>query len=157
MPALRKKFAWGATGLLGATLLPRTLRRLKNSAACPYGRRFALGLPRPFMTRTRLRSVLAPEPGEKVLEVGPGTGFYGLRVARWLEPGGTLDVLDLQEEMLDHTMRRARGLGISNVVPIRGDAGRLPYQTTPSTPRTWSPPSARSQIRRAPSGSFAAY
>jgi ubiquinone/menaquinone biosynthesis C-methylase UbiE len=38
-----------------------------------------------------------------------------------------LDVLDLQQEMLDHTMSRARKLGISNIVPIRGDAQRLPY------------------------------
>ncbi len=29
--------------------------------------------------------------------------------------------------MLDHTMRRAHALGISNIVPIRGDAQTLPY------------------------------
>jgi len=125
--ALRKKLAWGAAGLLGAALLALTLRRLKNPAACPYGQRFTLDLPRPFLTRARLRSVLAPEPGEKVLEVGPGTGYYGLLVARWLEPGGTLDVLDIQEEMLAHTMRRAGERGISNVIPAHGDARSLPY------------------------------
>src|SRR5918997_2212769 len=99
LPALQKRLAWGATGLLGAALLALTLRRLKNPAPCPYGQRFALELPRPFMTRIRFRSVLAPEPGENVLEVGPGTGYYGLHVARWLEPGGMLDVLDIQAEM----------------------------------------------------------
>ena len=127
LPALQKRLAWGATGLLGAALLALTLRRLKNPAPCPYGQRFALELPRPFLIRTRFRSVLAPEPGENMLEVGPGTGYYGLHVARWLEPGGTLDVIDIQEEMLAHTMRRARELGISNVVPARGDARSLPY------------------------------
>jgi ubiquinone/menaquinone biosynthesis C-methylase UbiE len=29
--------------------------------------------------------------------------------------------------MLDHTMRRAREIGISNIVPTRGDAQALPY------------------------------
>src|SRR5918992_1932926 len=29
--------------------------------------------------------------------------------------------------MLDHTMRRARALGVPNVVPTRGDARALPY------------------------------
>jgi ubiquinone/menaquinone biosynthesis C-methylase UbiE len=29
--------------------------------------------------------------------------------------------------MLDHTMRRALALGVSNIVPTRGDAQMLPY------------------------------
>ena len=71
MPASRKRLTWGAAGLRGAVL---------------FGQRFALGLPRPFPTSCGLRSVLAPEPGERVLGVGPGIGYYGLHVARWLGP-----------------------------------------------------------------------
>ena len=71
--------------------------------------------------------MLSTEPGQRVLEVGPGTGYYALQAARWLDPGGTLEVLDLQQEMLDHTMRRAHALGVSNIVPTRGDAQALPY------------------------------
>jgi ubiquinone/menaquinone biosynthesis C-methylase UbiE len=70
--------------------------------------------------------MLSPEPGERVLEVGPGTGYYSLHAARWLEPAGTLEVLDIQQQMLDHTMRRALALGVSNIVPTRGDAQMLP-------------------------------
>lgn len=58
---------------------------------------------------------------------GPGTGYYALHVAEWLEPGGTLDVLDLQQAMLDHVMRRGQECGIENIVPTRGDARILPY------------------------------
>jgi ubiquinone/menaquinone biosynthesis C-methylase UbiE len=71
--------------------------------------------------------MLSPQPGERVLEIGPGTGYYSLHAARWLGPEGTLEVLDIQQQMLDHTMRRARTLGISNIVPILGDAQTLPY------------------------------
>jgi len=63
-----------------------------------------------------------------VLEVGPGTGYYALRTARWLSPEGRLDILDVQQEMLDHTMRRADRLGLANIVPARADARELPYQ-----------------------------
>lgn len=118
--------AWVLVGLIGAAFLA-TLWWRKNPSACPYGQRFFLELPRPFVTRSGLREILTPEPGERMLEVGPGTGYYSLHVARWLEPDGTLDVFDLQREMLDHTVRRAREQGISNIVSAQGDAQTLPY------------------------------
>jgi ubiquinone/menaquinone biosynthesis C-methylase UbiE len=62
-----------------------------------------------------------------VLEVGPGTGYYSLPVASWLAPGGRLDVLDVQQEMLDHTMRRAASEGIENISAARADAREMPY------------------------------
>ena len=99
----------------------------RNPSACPYGLRFFVELPHPFITRERLREVLAPKPGERVLEVGPGTGYYALDAAGWLGPGGTLDVLDLQGEMLDHVLRRARERSIANVAATQGDAQSLPY------------------------------
>jgi SAM-dependent methyltransferase len=100
----------------------------KHPSACPYGQRFWVAAPHPFITRERLRSALAPQPGETVLEVGPGTGYYTLSVARWLMPGGVLDVVDIQQEMLDHTMRRARAEGVTNIAPRRADATALPYE-----------------------------
>lgn len=99
----------------------------KNPSACPYGARFFVELPHPFITRRRLREILAPRPGERVLEVGPGTGYYALYTARWLRPGGALEVLDLQQEMLDHTLGRARRQGVTNIAATRGDAQALPY------------------------------
>jgi ubiquinone/menaquinone biosynthesis C-methylase UbiE len=84
-------------------------------------------LPRPFLTRARLRGILTTQPGERVLEIGPGTGYYSLRVAEWLRPGGTLYVLDIQQQMLDHLMRRAKERGVENIVPTTADARDLPY------------------------------
>src|ERR687898_3141173 len=111
----------------GASLLAYVVRQRKDPSVCPYGLRFSLALPRPFVTRSRLREILSPEPGERVLEVGPGTGYYSLHAARWLEPDGNLEVLDIQQEMLDHTMHRARAMGVLNIVPRLGDAQALPY------------------------------
>jgi ubiquinone/menaquinone biosynthesis C-methylase UbiE len=119
----KARLALGAVGtLVAAALWWRT-----NPSACPYGQRFWVQAPHPLITRRRLREVLGPRPGERVLEVGPGTGYYTLDVAHWLSPSGRLDILDLQQAMLDHTMRRVRGRGLTNVTASNGDAGRLPY------------------------------
>ena len=99
----------------------------RNPSACPYGQRFWIEAPHPLITRARLRETLGPQPGERVLEVGPGTGYYTLDVASAVRPGGSVDVVDLQQEMLDHTMRRARERGIENITPARADARRLPH------------------------------
>ena len=99
----------------------------RHPSACPYSQRLWVESPHPFITRARLRNALAPQAGERILEVGPGTGYYTLDVADWVSPRGQLDVFDLQQEMLDHTMRRAREQGLENVHPTQGDARSLPY------------------------------
>jgi ubiquinone/menaquinone biosynthesis C-methylase UbiE len=114
-----------AVGL--ATVTGAALWWRKHPSACPYGQRFWVEAPHPFITRDRLREALAPQPGETMLEVGPGTGYYTLPVAGWLAPDGVLHVLDVQQKMLDHTMRRARDAGLTNIVPRQGDARALPY------------------------------
>jgi ubiquinone/menaquinone biosynthesis C-methylase UbiE len=110
-------------GAAGAALWWR-----KHPSACPYSQRFWVEAPHPFITRERLRSVLEPAPGERVLEVGPGTGYYALPVARWLEPSGRLEVLDIQQEMLDHTLQRAASEDIANIAGERADAREMPYE-----------------------------
>lgn len=116
-----------AGALAGAAVLGAALWWRRNPSACPYNQRFWVQAPHPFITRPRLREALAPAPGQRVLEVGPGTGYYALEVAEWVTPEGRLDVFDLQQEMLDHTLRRARERGLGNVAPQQGDARSLPY------------------------------
>jgi protein-L-isoaspartate O-methyltransferase len=120
----KARLALGAVG----TVVAAALWWRSNPSACPYRQRFWVEAPHPLITRRRLREVLSPRPGERVLEVGPGTGYYTLDVAHWLSPSGRLDIFDLQQEMLDHTMRRVRERGLTNVTASHGDAGRLPYR-----------------------------
>jgi ubiquinone/menaquinone biosynthesis C-methylase UbiE len=121
--AARRLGLAAGVGVAGAALWWR-----KHPSACPYSQRFWVEAPHPFITRERLRSVLEPAPGERLLEVGPGTGYYALPVARWLEPSGRLDVLDIQQEMLDHTLRRAASEDIANIAGERADAREMPYE-----------------------------
>jgi len=78
----------------GATLAAALWWR-KNPSACPYGQRFWVEAPHPVITRDRLRAVLRPEPGERLLEIGVGTGYYSLEIRRVLKPDGRLVVGEL--------------------------------------------------------------
>lgn len=122
----QRNIVLSALGLLAAAAACAIWAR-RHPSACPYRYRFAVSVPRPVITRARLREILDPKPGERILEVGPGTGYYALHTAEWIEPGGTLEILDIQQEMLDHTMRLANERGLSNIAPAHGDASALPY------------------------------
>ena len=111
-----------ASGLVGTALWWRA-----HPSACPYSQRFWIDAPHPFITRTRLATALGPVDGGRVLEIGPGTGYYTLPVAESIGDGGRLDIFDVQQEMLDLTVRRAHERGLSNVVETSGDAQSLPY------------------------------
>ena len=114
----------GALG--GAVVLGAALWWRRHPSACPYGQRFWVEAPHPFITRDRLRGALAPESGDKLLEVGPGAGYYTLPAASWV-PDGSVQLLDVQQTMLDHTLRRARAAGVTNLGATRGDAQRMPF------------------------------
>jgi len=115
-------------GAAAAATLAAALWWRKNPSACPYGQRFWVEAPHPIITRDRLRSVLRPQPGERLLEIGVGTGYYSLDLAEWVGPEGTLELFDLQQEFLDHVMRGAGEKGLRNLVPTQGDATDLPYE-----------------------------
>ena len=121
---MRARLLIGAAA--GATMAAALWWR-KNPSACPYGQRFWVEAPHPVITRDRLRQVLDPKPGERLLELGVGTGYYSLDIAGWI-PDGKLELFDLQQEFLDHVMRRAAERGLTNLVPTQGDATALPYE-----------------------------
>jgi ubiquinone/menaquinone biosynthesis C-methylase UbiE len=122
---MRARTLLGTAGLatLGAALWWR-----KNPSACPYGQRFWVEAPHPVITRERLREVLQPAAGERILEIGPGVGYYTLDLAEWVGSEGTIEIFDLQQEFLDHTMGRAAERNLANLVPTQGDATDLPYE-----------------------------
>jgi len=115
-------------GAATAATLAAALWWRKNPSACPYGQRFWVEAPHPFITRDRLREVLRPQPGERLLELGVGTGYYSCEIAESVAPDGTLELFDLQQEFLDHTMRTAAERGLTNLIPTQGDATKLPYE-----------------------------
>lgn len=94
----------------------------------PHWLHWVLRLPRGPHSPRCLIDLLSPRSGERILEVGPGIGIHSVPVASSLAPGGILDVLDVQQEMLDYVLRRAMRAGVTNISPGRGDANSLPYR-----------------------------
>lgn len=70
---------------------------------------------------------LGLQPGQRVLEVGPGTGVMSVPVARHLGPRGQLVCLDIQPRMVAALNRRLQAAGIRNASAIVGDACSLPF------------------------------
>jgi ubiquinone/menaquinone biosynthesis C-methylase UbiE len=74
--------------------------------------------------------LLAPKPGEQILEIGCGTGASLLELARAVGDQGRVSGLDLSPGMLLIAEKKLRRKGLLRRVELRkGDALHLPYQT----------------------------
>jgi SAM-dependent methyltransferase len=125
----RRRMTLAAALGLGAIGLGVASRRWSRESRgpFPYSLRWILGLPHPISPDLVRRGV-EPEAGNRILEIGPGTGRHAVQVAQWVGPTGTLDVFDVQQDMLDAVMHRGFDQGLSNIIPSRGQAGeQLPY------------------------------
>jgi ubiquinone/menaquinone biosynthesis C-methylase UbiE len=64
---------------------------------------------------------------EKVLEIGPGTGFYSVEAARRVRPEGRVVGLDIQLEMLHETRHRLAAAELAADL-VQADASALPFR-----------------------------
>jgi ubiquinone/menaquinone biosynthesis C-methylase UbiE len=117
----------GGAGVLGLAYFVEYFLERSRPRPFPYWMRVLILRPRPLLSPGRLLEILEPRPGEKILEIGPGTGAYTLVVAEALGQEGTLTALDVNQMMLDHVLREAAKNGIGNLVARRGDAVSLPF------------------------------
>ncbi len=62
----------------------------------------------------------------RVLELGPGPGFFSVSIARRI-PSGHLCLVDLQGEMLEKARARIRRAGVTNVSFAQASATALPF------------------------------
>jgi demethylmenaquinone methyltransferase/2-methoxy-6-polyprenyl-1,4-benzoquinol methylase len=66
--------------------------------------------------------------GEKILEIGFGTGHCLVELARAVGPAGRAYGIDLSEEMLRHSRETAEKEGVADRVELHcGDANHLPF------------------------------
>ena len=76
----------------------------------------------------KLVAALGLKPGDRVADIGAGTGYITRRLAPAVAPSGAVYAVEIQQEMLDALTNRLAGVGITNVVPILGavDDPKLP-------------------------------
>jgi ubiquinone/menaquinone biosynthesis C-methylase UbiE len=104
-------------------------RRQKGAAPYPHQAAFLLNNPvrRVLSNPARKVDSIGLTGSERVLEVGPGPGFYSVQIARRLTYG-RLDLFDLQTEMLDKARRQLELAGFHDVGFTTGEASDgFPY------------------------------
>jgi len=67
-------------------------------------------------------------PGQRLLDLGSGTGYPAVLAAQAVGPKGSVLGLDLSEAMLEVARRKANALGLANVTFQAGDASVLPFE-----------------------------
>jgi len=72
--------------------------------------------------------LLSLKPGMKVADIGAGTGYHVRRMAKLVAPGGTSYAVEIQPEMLELLVAKAKEHGLTNVAPVLGaiDDPKLP-------------------------------
>ncbi len=73
-------------------------------------------------------NLLDVQPGEKILEIGFGTGHALLDLAEATGETGTVDGIDISPGMFSIGCKRVKHSDLSKIISLRlGDATRLPY------------------------------
>lgn len=81
-----------------------------------------------FVTPEELAHRLSILPQHRILEIGPGSGYFSVELARRV-PMGRLELFDLQPEMLAKARRKLERHGLLNVGYFSGNASAdLPYR-----------------------------
>lgn len=102
--------------------------------------RFGRGGPIPFSQASVLEHPLRPlihprratlkkfrfKPGDTVLELGPGIGYFTVEASRMVGPEGRVLCLDIQPQMIGALCGRLDELDVVNAHPMVGNALTLP-------------------------------
>ena len=108
---------------------PEVLARTVGRGYFPHQASWLIDNPlrRLLLSPAKLAARLPLTKSSKVLEVGPGSGYFSVELSRRV-PQGWLELLDLQPEMLAKAKRKLQARGRRNVGYTTHDASeRLPF------------------------------
>jgi SAM-dependent methyltransferase len=69
-----------------------------------------------------LQDAAAPQPGERVLDIGCGTGATAIPFAGAVAPGGRVTGIDISEPMLAQARKNVGAAGAANIALVQADA-----------------------------------
>jgi ubiquinone/menaquinone biosynthesis C-methylase UbiE len=107
-------------------LISRLAARLGHASPCPAALSWLMEHPLrrrymgPVLDRTGI------QPGERVLELGPGPGAFTVRAAQRAGATGRLIAVDIQPRMIAQVERRVREAGLTHVETHVASAHHLP-------------------------------
>jgi len=105
-----------------------SIKRLTGKGVFPPKYAFTLLLPirNIFISPGQLIKRMELKNDSTVLEVGPGPGYFSLKIAKFLSHGN-LYLTDIQQEMLDYAEKRLKRNKISNADYRLCNGTELPY------------------------------
>ena len=105
------------------------LRRFAGKGVYPYELAFVLESPlrNLIISPQKLADHIHLSPVSRVLEIGPGPGFFSVEVARRIT-NGCLVLFDIQPEMLAKSQAKLMRLGLTNYHLAQGSADALPFR-----------------------------
>jgi ubiquinone/menaquinone biosynthesis C-methylase UbiE len=96
--------------------------RFKKVVARANINRYLAMLERPeregFQKKEEIMTALALKPGERVADIGAGSGYFTIPVAKAVSAKGVVWAIDIRQEMLDYIAKRLKGENLENVKPI---------------------------------------
>jgi ubiquinone/menaquinone biosynthesis C-methylase UbiE len=104
-----------ATNTADETAVRRRLHGMWASVAPAWGEYAEYADARGEALTERMFELVAPAPGERVLELACGAGGLGLAAAERVAPGGEVVLSDVVAEMTAIASARAEALGLANV------------------------------------------
>ena len=75
-----------------------------------------------FFNPTNILAGVDTLPGQTVLEVGCGTGYFTIPAARMIGEGGSLVAMDVLPESVELTSGKVQSASLNNVRVVQGDA-----------------------------------
>lgn len=90
---------------------------------------------------------LDPQPGDRVLEIGAGTGYNAALLAELVGPTGSVTSVDIQPDVTDHARHALAATGYDRVRVVTGDGAlgavdHAPYNKIIVTVGPWDLPPA---------------
>ena len=76
----------------------------------------------------RVVEALKLKPGQRIADLGSGSGLFTRPIAKKLGPKGTVYAIDIDPKLLEHVDKTAKNMGLTNVRTILGgeDDPKLP-------------------------------
>jgi protein-L-isoaspartate(D-aspartate) O-methyltransferase len=106
----------------------------------------ASGLPVSASTQPAMMAIMLEQAGlaagQRVLEVGTGTGYNAALIAEIVGDGGSVVTIDVESDLADQARARLAAAGYAGVVVVRGDGadgfpGQAPYDRVIVTAGVW--------------------
>lgn len=126
-----KMVVWGTAVLLFLwtvvlKIVSRVAARFGHSTPCPASLSWLVDNPIRQRYMQPVLDWIGCQPGEVVLELGPGPGAFTVAAARRIGPQGKLITVDIQPKMIAQVQQRVQAAQLTNVETHIQDAHHLP-------------------------------